>query len=227
MQRVSRRFAESDRTGGAVLSLLCGVTTRAGCAAVHSGMGSMAAHESSAVTVGTVVNPHENRSVGESPVSFLISQPVGCAHTVGRRWGRGRQHQHVQGDNSAMPEHRTRICGIKTSFKTGETEDETVITVETSPAVMPPAWVNFLKQRLQVLHIDYEHIGAGRIVVLSTPHAAESVARLVISAVEVADQYLKTVLGNMRAHRVQYQIAADAVERRAELVSGRPNFIEH
>jgi hypothetical protein len=118
-----------------------------------------------------------------------------------------------------MPEHRKTIRGIQASFRTDETEDETVITLETSPAVMPPAWVNFLKQRLYVLHVDYQHIGAGRIVVISTPHAAESVARLVISAVEIADHYLKTVFRNMRAHSVQYQIAADTVERPAHLGS--------
>jgi hypothetical protein len=126
-----------------------------------------------------------------------------------------------------MPEHRTRICGIKTSFKTGKSDDETVIALETSSAVMPPAWVNFLKQRLHVLHVDYEHIGAGRIVVMSTPHAAESVARLVISAVEIADEYFKTVLRNMRTHRVQYQIVVDAVERRAELGKWAAKFYEH
>jgi hypothetical protein len=98
-----------------------------------------------------------------------------------------------------MLEHRKTIRGIETSFRTKETEDETVITLELPPAVMPPAWVNFLKQRLYVLHVDYKHIGAGRIVVISTPRAAESVAQLVISAVEIADHYIKSVLRNMRA----------------------------
>jgi hypothetical protein len=79
-------------------------------------------------------------------------------------------------------------------FQTDETEDETVITVETPPAVMLPAWVNFLQQRLYVLHVDYKQIGAGRIVVVSTPpRATESVARLVISTVEIADYYVKTL----------------------------------
>jgi hypothetical protein len=47
-----------------------------------------------------------------------------------------------------MAEHRKTIRGIETNFRTDETEDETIIAVETPPAVMPPAWVNFLKQRL-------------------------------------------------------------------------------
>jgi hypothetical protein len=58
---------------------------------------------------------------------------------------------------------------------------------------MLPAWVNFLQQRLYVLHVDYKHIGAGRIGVVSTPRATESVARLVISTVEIADYYVKTL----------------------------------
>jgi hypothetical protein len=76
-----------------------------------------------------------------------------------------------------MSERRKRIHEANTDFRAGETEDETVVTIETSPAVMPPAWVNFLKQRLHLLHLDCKHVGAGRIVVMSTPHAAESVAR--------------------------------------------------
>jgi hypothetical protein len=94
-----------------------------------------------------------------------------------------------------------RIHAVNTDFSAGETKDETVITVETSPALMPPAWVNFLKQRLYVLHLDCKDIGAGRIVVMSTPGAAESVARLVLSAMESADHYLKGALRSMRAER--------------------------
>ncbi len=75
-------------------------------------------------------------------------------------------------------------------------EDQTVITIETSPALMPPPWVNFLKQRLHVLHLDCKHVGAGRIVVMSTPHAAESVARLVLSAMQCADHYFQTAVRN-------------------------------
>jgi hypothetical protein len=90
-----------------------------------------------------------------------------------------------------MSEQRRIIHGMKTDFSAGETDNETIITVET-PALMPPAWVNFLKQRLHVLHLDYKHIGPARIVVPSTPHAAESVARLVLSAMECADHYLKS-----------------------------------
>jgi hypothetical protein len=95
-----------------------------------------------------------------------------------------------------MAEHRKTIRGMETNFRTDEAEDETVITVETPPAVMLPAWVNFLKQRY-LLHVDCKHIGAGRIVVVSTPRAAESVARLVISAVEIADHYVKTLSRNV------------------------------
>jgi hypothetical protein len=98
-----------------------------------------------------------------------------------------------------MSEQRRRIRGVNTNFSTGATEDQTVITLETSPPVMLPAWLNFLQQRLHVLHVDYEHVGAERIVVMSTPHAAESVARLVISAMESADHYVKTLMRNMRA----------------------------
>jgi hypothetical protein len=59
---------------------------------------------------------------------------------------------------------------------------------------MPVGWVNFLKQRFDVLGIDYKQVGAGRIVVTSTPRAAESVVRLVVSAIETANDYAKTVL---------------------------------
>jgi hypothetical protein len=62
--------------------------------------------------------------------------------------------------------------------------------------LMPPAWVNFLRQRLHVLHLDCKHVGAGRIVVRSTPHAAESVARLVLSAMQCADHYFQTAVRN-------------------------------
>jgi hypothetical protein len=93
------------------------------------------------------------------------------------------------GECSAMSERHKRIHEVSTDFRPGETEDETVITIETSPALMPPPWVNFLKQRLHVLHLDCKHVGAGRIVVMSTPHAAESVARLVLSAMQCADHY--------------------------------------
>jgi hypothetical protein len=95
-----------------------------------------------------------------------------------------------------MSERRNSVHEVNTDFRAGATEDETVVTIETSPALMPPAWVNFLKQRLQVLHLDCKHVGAGRIVVLSTPHAAESVARLVLSAMQCADHYLKTAVRN-------------------------------
>ena len=42
-----------------------------------------------------------------------------------------------------MSERHKRIHQVNTDFRAGETEDETVITIETSPALMPPPWVNF------------------------------------------------------------------------------------
>jgi hypothetical protein len=62
---------------------------------------------------------------------------------------------------------------------------------------MPTRWVNFMKQRLYVLGVDYQHIAPGRIVVTSAPHAAESVVQLVISAIEVANEHVKTALRNL------------------------------
>ena len=92
---------------------------------------------------------------------------------------------------------RTRIRAVN---KQPECDggDKTVITVEVSPPAMPPVWVAFLTQRLHLLHIDYMHIGAGRIVVMAAPHAAESVVRVIISAVECADHYVRTSLRNIR-----------------------------
>ena len=96
-----------------------------------------------------------------------------------------------------MSERHNRIHQVNTDFSAGEAEDETVITIETSPALMPPAWVNFLKQRLHLLlHLDCKQVGAGRIVVMSTPRAAESVARLVLSAMQCADHYFQTAVRN-------------------------------
>ena len=95
-----------------------------------------------------------------------------------------------------MSERHNRIHQVNTDFRAGEAEDETVITIETSPVLMPPAWVNFLKQRLHLLHLDCKHVGAGRIVVMSTPDAAESVARLVLSAMQCADHYFQTAVRN-------------------------------
>ena len=113
---------------------------------------------------------------------------------------------------SALPK---RTCEINTDFTTGEAE--TVITVETSPPIMALAWVNFLKQRLHVLQLDYRHISAERIVVASRPEAAESVARLLRSAAESADHYVKTARGNASAHTPQNETAAKAAQRRVEL----------
>ena len=95
-----------------------------------------------------------------------------------------------------MFERRNKVHEVNTDFRAGVTEDETVVTIETSPPLMPPAWVNYLKQRLQLLHLDCKHVGGGRIVVLTTPHAAESVARLVQSAMQCADHYLNTAVRN-------------------------------
>lgn len=67
------------------------------------------------------------------------------------------------GGCSAMSDRRKRVHEVNTHFRAGETEDETVITVETSPALMPPAWVNFLKQRLHVLHLDCKQLGLGEL----------------------------------------------------------------
>jgi hypothetical protein len=99
-----------------------------------------------------------------------------------------------------MSVRQTRIHRINANFKTGETRDQTVIKLETSPPVMAPVWVNFLRQRLHVLDLDYKHIEAGQIVLMSTPRAADSVARLATSAIETADHYVKTLRQNMRAH---------------------------
>jgi hypothetical protein len=125
-----------------------------------------------------------------------------------------------------MSVKRASTRAVNAKFTTGETENETIITVETSPPAMPAAWVNFLRQRLHVLHLDCKHIAAGRVVVMSTPRAAESVVRLVLSAMECADLYCKTALRNMRAHRVHDEVAAKAAQRRAELESQVDKFCE-
>ena len=108
-----------------------------------------------------------------------------------REW----RYQNVQGMLGDVRTTQQKSSG-NTDFSAGEAEDETVVTIETSPALMPPAWVNFLKQRLHLLHLDCTHVGAGRIVVMSTPHAAESVARLVLSAMQCADHYFQTAVRN-------------------------------
>ena len=84
-----------------------------------------------------------------------------------------------------------RTCEINRNSTTGEVE--TVITVETSPPIRALAWVNFLKQRLHILQLDYKQVAAERIVIASRPEAAESVTQLVRSATEVADQYVESV----------------------------------
>lgn len=106
-----------------------------------------------------------------------------------------------------MSEVPKRTCEISTDCSTGEAQ--TVITVETSPPIMALAWVNFLKQRLHVLQLDYRQVSVDRIVVPSRPQAAESVARLLRSAVESADHYVQNARGNVSAR--------DTVSARAEL----------
>jgi hypothetical protein len=116
-----------------------------------------------------------------------------------------------------MSGERTTIRAVSKELIQGASGERTVITLETLPTVMPSAWVSFLKQRLHVLHIDYRHVGAGRIIVMSTPHAAESVVHLLVSAMECADHHFRTVLRNARAGAIHNEVAAKAAERRAEL----------
>lgn len=117
-----------------------------------------------------------------------------------------------------------RTCAINSDVTTGRAE--TVISVETSDPITALAWVNFLKQRLHVLHLDYKHVTADRIVVASRPHAAESVARLLQSAAESADNYIKTASGAVRANDTQNPTAAQAAQWRAELGERAAQFGE-
>ncbi len=96
-----------------------------------------------------------------------------------------------------MSEVLKRTFETSTSSTTGEVE--TVITVESSVPFRSRAWVEFVKQRLHILQLDYKQIAAQRIVVLSRPEAAESVAHLVRSATEIADQYVKSALRRFQA----------------------------
>jgi recombinational DNA repair protein RecR len=107
--------------------------------------------------------------------------------------------------DAAMSELPKRSCEICTDITTGEAQ--TVITVESSPPIMALAWVNFLKQRLHVLQVDYRHVTADRIVVESRPEAAESVAQLLRSAAECADDYVQGARSNMSARETQPQPA--------------------
>ncbi len=83
-----------------------------------------------------------------------------------------------------------RTCEMSTNVTTGEVE--TVITIESSLPMRSAAWIDFLKQRLHILQLDYKQVAAERLVVASRPEAAESVLQLVRSAIEIADQYLKS-----------------------------------
>ena len=99
-----------------------------------------------------------------------------------------------------MAEQWKRIEAVGTFFEPVQAGNATVITLETSPTDMPIRWVSFMKQRLYLLGVDCQHIAAGRIVVTSAPHAAESIVRLVISAMEVANEHVNSVLRNVVRH---------------------------
>ena len=99
-----------------------------------------------------------------------------------------------------MAEQWKMIEAVGTFFKAAEAGNETVITLTMSAADMPARWVNFMKQRLYLLGVDCQHIAAGRIVVTSSPLAAESVVRLIISAIEVANEHVNSVLRNLAWH---------------------------
>jgi hypothetical protein len=58
---------------------------------------------------------------------------------------------------------------------------------------MPTAWVNFLKQRFHLLGVEYNYIGAGRIVLRRALARPSRVVRLLISAIEIANDHIKTV----------------------------------
>jgi hypothetical protein len=111
---------------------------------------------------------------------------------------------------SAVAEQWIKIEPVNIFFKAAQAGKATVITLETSPTVMPTRWVNFMKQRLYVLGVDCQHIAAGRIVVTSSPHAAESIVRLVVSAIEVANEHVKTVMRNLTWYERRNEFAAFA-----------------
>ena len=68
---------------------------------------------------------------------------------------------------------------------------------QTSPAIVAPAWVNFLKTKAASAAPRLGTVlGLGGSSVMSTPHAAESVARLVLSAMQCADHYFQTAVEN-------------------------------
>jgi hypothetical protein len=117
-----------------------------------------------------------------------------------------------------------RTCEIRTDFTADEAQ--TVITVETSSPIMALAWVNFLKQRLHVLQLDYRHVTAGRIVVASRPEAAKSVAQLLHSAAESADHYVRAARRNGLRRDTQNQTAVLAAQQRAELGERAARFGE-
>jgi hypothetical protein len=108
----------------------------------------------------------------------------------------------------AIAEQGKRIEAVNTSFKAAQPGKATVITLETSPTAMPTRWVNFMKQRLYVLGVDYQHIAAGRIVVISSPHAVDSVVTLLISAIEVANEHVKMVMRNVVWHERRKEFGA-------------------
>jgi len=70
------------------------------------------------------------------------------------------------------PDRRKRIHEVNHSFQMSATVTRPLYTWRKLTAFIPLAWVNFLKQRLLLLHLDCKHVGAGRIVVMRLPHSA-------------------------------------------------------
>jgi hypothetical protein len=77
---------------------------------------------------------------------------------------------------------------------------------------MALAWVNFFKQRLYVLQLDYKHVTSVRIVVASRPRAAEFDALLIRLAAESADTYVTAARGNASAHNAHNPTVAQAAQ---------------
>jgi phage protein D len=123
-----------------------------------------------------------------------------------------------------MSELPKTTCEISIESATGEAR--TVVTVESSPPIMAMAWVNFLKQRLHVLQLDYNHVTVDRIVVASRPQAVESVAQLVQSAAESADHYVKAARRSASTSKAPNDTAVRAAQRRAELGERAARFGE-
>src|SRR5260370_10219778 len=85
-----------------------------------------------------------SRSQLRSAFEFPDESPwVAMWGTTDTGRARGIALSKCAGGCSAMSERHKRIHEVNTDFRAGETEDQTVITIETSPALMPPPWVNF------------------------------------------------------------------------------------